>query len=131
MEEPACSVLDLNSKRRRRPKSVDIGYVGEYELELTKLTAQTCREINAKSLERSERTKKSKKKQKINNSNNGFFIKMEGINSSGKKTMNNMKTYPSNMCPDINNHLNNIFVLKHDLPLACPTCWSLQRNSRQ
>lgn len=129
MEESTYSALDLNSKRRRRPKSVDLGCVDEYEIELTRLSTQTCREINARSQERFDKNKKSKKKLKSNTANNGFFVKLEGLYSQGKK-LNHVTTYPSNMCPNINNHLHNIHVLKHELPLACPTCWSLQRNSR-
>lgn len=131
-DDQICSTSEYSKKRRRLKGIFDIGNVDEYELELTSLTAHTCREINAQSQERINSSKqKMRKKQRPVNSNNAFFVKSDDsctCERLGIAKVSNI--YPSTMCPNINNHLHNIFVLKHELPLACPTCWSLQRNSK-
>jgi hypothetical protein len=125
------AVNESNTRRRRRLKSTtDLRGIDEYELDMMKLTAHNCRQINAKNQENLDPKKLKLREKRVANSNNGFFVKSGDSKASGLSGNKHLPdVYPSNMCPNVTKHLHYLFVMKLELPLACPTCWSLQRNA--
>lgn len=101
----------------------------EAELNLTRLPASLCQEVNRRAAD-------NMKGQKISFKCNGgasneFYIKTTDNKAYGSylSTPLVMQVYPKSMCPNREDHLVKIYLQKLDLPLACPTCWSLQRNA--
>lgn len=106
-----------------------LGVVTDAELNLTRLPASLCQEVNRRAAD-------TMKGQKISSRCNGgasneFYIKTTDTKAYGSSlsTPFVLKVYPKSMCPNREDHLVKIYLQKLDLPLACPTCWSLQRNA--
>lgn len=109
------------------------GTVTVSEINVMKIRATFCRRSNSKA--------RKKKNKEINNSmsqickndelkvNDSFYIKYSDDECKSCEIDGKEKhpSYPTSLCPDQNRHftLLNFF----DLPLACPTCWGVQRNA--
>lgn len=125
------SIIETFQKKRLAHDSRlnRLGVVTEAELNLTRLPASLCLEVN-------RRAANNLKGQKISSKCNGgasneFYIKTTDTKAYGSSlsTPFVMQVYPKSMCPNREDHLVKIYLQKLDLPLACPTCWSLQRNA--
>lgn len=125
------SIIETFQKKRLAHDSRlnRLGVVTEAELNLTRLPASLCQEVNRRAAD-------NMKGQKISFKCNGgasneFYIKTTDNKAYGSylSTPLVMQVYPKSMCPNREDHLVKIYLQKLDLPLACPTCWSLQRNA--
>ncbi|KAK3095379.1 hypothetical protein FSP39_014013 [Pinctada imbricata] len=114
-----------------------LSLIGESELKMMRLPATTCREVNSKAADDSKiqfeeaKDKRQAKKRRITKTNCAFHIKSAdskhyGLSLPFKRLQS---SYPSSMCPDTVGHLYKLLVQNVDLPRACPTCWSIQRNA--
>lgn len=112
------SIIETFQKKRLAHDSRlnRLGVVTEAELNLTRLPASLCQEVNRRN---------------ATSASNEFYIKTTDNKAYGSylSTPLVMQVYPKSMCPNREDHLVKIYLQKLDLPLACPTCWSLQRNA--
>ncbi|XP_060072869.1 uncharacterized protein LOC132552694 [Ylistrum balloti] len=125
--------------RRALPNISHTADVTNDEIQMMKLAAQTCREINARAKDTSE-SQETKKHSSSNRktskailntyANDAFFVKTTNRQDYGGSLAiaRNLVHVPTTMCPDVDKHVERVYKLRHTLPLACPTCWSLQRN---
>ncbi|OWF47348.1 hypothetical protein KP79_PYT17621 [Mizuhopecten yessoensis] len=143
-EIPVClSPQKVKEKVKRPRRAVTCTYhtadVTDDEIQMMKLTAQTCREINARAKDQSE-TIDTKKPPSCNRkaskailntyANDAFFVKTTNRPDyvGSLAIARHLVHMPTTMCPDVDKHVEGVYTLRHTLPLACPTCWSLQRN---
>ena len=115
------------SKKAMSVKALD--HVSDVELLLTALPAHSCRIINCK-LRQTDAWLESDDKERVPciTTSDGFYVKTANIDLySGELSFRELEMWPSNMCPLPDVHMERMANGK-DLPLACPTCWSLQRN---
>ncbi|XP_062572243.1 uncharacterized protein LOC134234203 [Saccostrea cucullata] len=120
----------IEFQKRRYGHGNRLGRVTEAELKLTSLPSTVCQEVNSAAA--SNNIMKDKNITKQNNKvSNNFYIKTSDTKAYGPllSCPPVLQVYPNSMCPDIENHLVRIYLDKIALPLACPTCWSLQRNT--
>ena len=122
-------------KTAKKTTSQDWTHVTEQEIGMMQLPATTCRTINFKSrqtyAEKEKTKKKSGMRQKgLNNpANDGFLVKTDNISLyDGELSFKQLQKSPTALCPCPEDHVIRVVEMKHDLPLACPTCWSVQRN---
>jgi hypothetical protein len=114
--------------QKRRHTPYGLGYVSEAEIKLTKLPSITCKEVNQRAASNMKELKTHKPKPGVNDD---FYIKTSDTTAYGPRLSVPpvLQIYPTSMCPHIENHFTRVYVDKLDLPVACPTCWSLQRNA--
>ena len=120
-------------KSAKKSTSQDWTHVTEHEINMMQLPAAACRTINFKLRQTYAEKEKEKTKQKRNRLNNpandGFLVKTANITLyEGELNFKHLTKNPTSLCPDPEDHMIRVDSLKHDLPLACPTCWSAQRN---
>ena len=120
-------------KSAKKSTSQDWTHVTEHEINMMQLPAAACRTINFKLRQTYAEKEKEKSKQKRNRLNNpandGFLVKTANITLyEGELNFKHLTKRPTSLCPNPEDHVFRVCSLKHDLPLACPTCWSAQRN---
>ncbi|XP_033757431.1 uncharacterized protein LOC117339833 [Pecten maximus] len=143
-ETPVCLSPEKVKEKVRRPRRAlsNINHNGDVtndEIKMMKLTAQTCREINARAkdpYDNQETKKPASGNRKTNKAilntyaNDAFFVKTTDRQDYGGSLAiaRHLVHVPTTMCPDIQKHVERVYTQRLTLPLACPTCWSLQRN---
>ena len=148
-EEKTCTEekpADTETQRQKPPslrprKSVkkttsqDWTHVTEQEISMMQLPATACRTINSKSRQTYAEKEKPKQRQtlrqKVSNSpaNDGFLVRTDNISLyGGEINFKQLRKSPTSLCPSPEDHVIRVFEMMQDLPLACPTCWSVQRN---
>ena len=118
-------------KSVKKSSSQDWSHVTEHEINMMQLPATSCRTINFKLRQTYAEKEKTKKKQnRFNNpANDGFLVKTGNISLyCDELNFKRLSKNPTALCPSVENHVIRVFNTKHDLPVACPTCWSVQRN---
>ncbi|XP_067656761.1 uncharacterized protein [Haliotis asinina] len=113
------------------PKRSYTAVVSDYEVEAMSLTATVCRTVNGR-MRKSYRKQAGKQNsldyRNCMKANDAFFIKTghQRFYGSSLAFSHDLSLTPTPLCPDVDAH--NTLVHDYDLPLACPTCWSAQRN---
>ena len=116
-----------NTKKSMSQKSV---HVTEKEIKLTSLPASTCRSVNQKTRQQSQKGKQSGEHTRHTHpSNDGFCIRSDNIFVYDRIQFKSLYKEPTSMCPSPENHVTKVLTLRQELSVACPTCWSIQRNS--
>ncbi|KAH3787973.1 hypothetical protein DPMN_166100 [Dreissena polymorpha] len=131
LEQPRAASLRKRNSTMKKSKGKSLDHISDHELSLTSLPAHSCRIINCKL-----------RQSLIGNgtpysdiqpfvcTTDGFHVKSGHVfQYSGELTFCALSTCPSSMCPAPWQHETNVKQLGHELPLACPTCWSIQRNA--
>lgn len=118
----------LEFQRKRHASSYSRGYVSEAETKLMRLPSTMCKEVNQKAAGNMKELKTHKPNHRVSDD---FYIKTSDTKAYGSwlSCPPVLQIYPKSMCPNIENHLTRVYLDKMDLPMACPTCWSLQRNA--
>ncbi|XP_061177844.1 uncharacterized protein LOC133186625 [Saccostrea echinata] len=122
------SLLELQRRRQRDNRLNRLGRITEAEVKMMSLPSTTCQEVNSAAANSTKDHNIPKQNNKISNN---FYIKTSDTKAYGSllSCPQTLQVYPKSMCPNIENHLVRIYLDKIALPLACPTCWSLQRNA--
>lgn len=130
-EQPRAASLRKRNPTEKKSKVKSLDHISDHEQSLTSLPAHSCRIINCK-LRQSllgNGTPYSDIQSFICTSD-GFHVKSGHVfQYSGELTFGAISTCPSSMCPSPRQHEERVTQLGHELPLACPTCWSIQRNA--
>lgn len=124
------SILETFQKRRQAHDNRlnRLGVITAAELSLTQLPANLCQEVNRRA-DNNVRGQKSLNSKTC--TTNDFYIKTTDTKAYGSMISSPriLQVYPKSMCPNLEDHLVKVYLKKIQLPLACPTCWSLQRNA--
>lgn len=120
--------------RKRKPtkkaaSQKPLDYVCDNEILITSLPASSCRIINCKLRQTSAWIESADKEGVASvTASDGFHVKTRNTDLYlGELNFGELDAQPSSMCPFPEVHMERVRHGK-DLPLACPTCWSLQRN---
>lgn len=137
------STRRMNRKQRSSSNNNAIGDVTTEEIDNMRLSVGMCREINKRAMDKLENRKEARNvkgqltaRSRANKFNatpaNGAFCVKTGNRQDYGCTLvfgRNMVYSPLSMCPDPEKHIEHFYEKKLSLPMACPTCWSLQRNN--
>ncbi|XP_071090665.1 uncharacterized protein [Haliotis cracherodii] len=125
-----CTTWSRSPSSSNSKRSYTAG-VSDYEVDAMSLTAAVCRTVNGRM--RKSYRKQSGKQNLLDyrnsmKANDAFFIKTGHMRFYGTSLAfsHDLNLTPTSLCPDADAH--NALVRDYDLPLACPTCWSAQRN---
>lgn len=134
--KPNCSKVTQRTPTLRKRKTAKktasekaLDNVSDFEILLMSLPASSCRVINCK-LRQTAAWIKTRDKEDIAcvTASDGFHVKTGNQDLyQGELNFRELSVQPSGMCPYPDVHTERLRLGK-DLPLACPTCWSLQRN---
>ena len=139
---PRSATLRKRKTATKKSASKIWQHVTEHEMALTSLPATSCRVINSKMKNRTTedtpvtgpsrnaRTPgKSNSKRAVCSHNDGFSVKTGAVSLYSKElTFDNLYKHPTTLCPSPEDHVIRVFEMNQEVPLACPTCWSVQRN---
>ncbi|KAK3593073.1 hypothetical protein CHS0354_038095, partial [Potamilus streckersoni] len=113
-------------------------HVTSQEIMMMRLPAISCRVVNYKARQ-SAKEKARKQKRKFPKTvhvnvpeNDGFMVKT-GDNNYYEDELSfphPLAAYPTTFCPDPISHMQKINIKRQELPIVCPTCWSVQRNAQ-
>lgn len=123
------------SRTKQRPLS---DAISDEELKKMKLSASACKTANFKIrkdvwtafAQQTDSNDQHPTHPCALRANETFFIKSTDWNYYGQHLgfRSDIRTSPGAICPDPEMHEERL-LLQSDLPLACPSCWSAQRNA--
>lgn len=119
--------------RKRKPSKKHavnaVDHVSDYEIAMTSLPAQACRIVNCKLRQSLAKETGKRESPLCVVASDGFHVKSANTAQyGGELNFRSLDLYPSSMCPCPEVHMTTLASYGKELPLACPTCWSLQRN---
>ncbi|KAL3865044.1 hypothetical protein ACJMK2_006677 [Sinanodonta woodiana] len=141
MEKINAPSTDLDMKQKvftRKPSGKYNAHVTSQEIMMMRLPAISCRVVNYRARQ-SAKEKARKQKRKFPKTvhvnvpeNDGFMVKT-GDNNYYEDELSFphlLAPYPTTFCPDPIYHMQKTNTKRQELPIACPTCWSVQRNAQ-
>lgn len=130
MAEAYMELMETMKPKSKTPRSMYNADVTNLELRATKLTAEQCRQLNREALERNRRDlTTSEPQQPPGGATNSDFMIMVDKYDKNYFNMEPLRREPQSCCPDRERHFQLHYNRLVHLAVACPTCWSLQRNN--